>query len=241
MPIRKNKKRFDPRYFMDEKMEAPLKENRYKRQQPAVRKHKWDEEDERRQKEWEKKQKRIKDEKDTPRGSADINYSLEEGDLSHLADPAVWEALGLGAAKMASIWVPLLGVGGLAVIIKDAIDYLKRSPESSHDDALQYAVDKAASENELEESLGMTGAKISQMKAGAQPPGSYDEAASMLYELIGSKYVPEALMKIKQNASALGDVGKLEGIIGSEFATEEVENAIRILKVLGKHQSEWDV
>lgn len=235
MPIRKNKKRFDPRYFMDEKMEEPtLKEGR-ELYAPQY--------DPREQERWEKEQKRKKKEKkdkDVPRGSEEINYSLKE-DLSHLADPAVWEALGLGAAKMASIWVPLLGIGGLAVIIKDAIDYLKKSPESSHDDALQYAVDKAASENELEENLGMTGAKISQMKSAAQPPGSYDDAASMLYELIGSKYVPEALMKVKQNASALGDVGKLEGIIGSEFATEEIENAIRILKVLGKHQSEWDV
>lgn len=232
MAIRKNKKRFDPRYFMDEKMEEPLKENRYERQQPAVRKHEWDEEDERRQKEWEKKQKRIKDEKDAPRGSADINYSLEEG-LENVT-PENLAIVAQAAAIVAGNFAPAIILGALGMKLKDAVDFLWRESGKPGDPP-------NVDEDDLKESLGMTGAKISQMKAGAQPPGSYDEAASMLYELIGSKYVPEALMKVKQNASALGDVGKLEGIIGSEFATEEVENAIRILKVLGKHQSEWDV
>ena len=232
MAIRKNKKRFDPRYFMDEKMEEPLKENRYERQQPVVRKHEWDEEDERRQKEWEKKQKRIKDEKDAPRGSADINYSLEEG-LENVT-PENLAIVAQAAAIVAGNFAPAIILGALGMKLKDAVDFLWRESGKPGDPP-------NVDEDDLKESLGMTGAKISQMKAGAQPPGSYDEAASMLYELIGSKYVPEALMKVKQNASALGDVGKLEGIIGSEFATEEVENAIRILKVLGKHQSEWDV
>ena len=79
MARRKNTRRFDPRYFMDEKTDAveePLKEIRY---QPVKHQDAWTPEDERRQKEWEEKQKRIKKEKDAPRGSADINYSLEEG------------------------------------------------------------------------------------------------------------------------------------------------------------------
>lgn len=231
MAIRKNKKRFDPRYFMDEKMEEGRELHA-----PQYDPHQQDQ--------WEKEQERKKKEKkdkDVPRGSEEIDYSLKEGDLSHLADPAVWEALGLAAAKMASIWVPLLGIGGLAVIIKDAIEYLKKSPESSHDDAIRYAVDNAASGEKLDENVAMAGAVIDQMKAVADPPGSFDDAAKGLYSLVGVEQIPRALQTIKDNAASLGDVPKLAKVAEHELADDELKNAIRMLIVLGKYQKEWDV
>jgi len=153
MAIRKNKKRFDPRYFMDEKMEEPLKESNQKGltidDNPTAREKYYQDQKDKKDQERRKKSKRdygnIEGNVDRhTNANHSVDHSLEE-DLSHLADPAVWEALGLGAAKLAGIWVPLLGIGGLGIIIKDAIEYLKNTPQSSHEDALQHAVQKAES------------------------------------------------------------------------------------------------
>jgi len=151
MAIRKNKKRFDPRYFMDEKMEEPLTESGQKEKQiddsgPRAEYLRRKAEDAEREKERRRRRQGPIDDNVGRHTRADhsVDHSLEE-DLSHLSDPAVWEALGLGAAKLASIWVPLLGIGGLGIIIKDAIEYLKNTPQSSHEDALQHAVQKAES------------------------------------------------------------------------------------------------
>ena len=245
MAIRKNKKRFDPRYFMDEKMEEPtLKEGR-ELHAPQY--------DPREQKKWEEEQKRKEKEdkeKDVPRGSADIDFTMQE-DLSHLADPAVWEALGLAAAKMASIWVPLLGIGGLGIIIKDAIDYLKNTPESSHEDAVQHAVQQAKSGsseklNELNEPMVF----LDQLQGALAASGYYSEQElekkiQAMAELV-SPDVVAAMDAIKRNSVTIGDLHtKLGGTILRDENIEKLEpgtaNLFTILKVLGKYRTEWDV
>ena len=166
MAIRKNVKRIDPRYFMDEKMEDPLNENNADRgrQQIPLRSPGWTEEDERRQKQYDKK--KNKNPQPGSRGSADIDFTMQE-DLSHLADPAVWGALVQAGWKLASIWGPMVGIAGFGIIIKDAIEYLKKSPESSHDDALYSAIEKAesGSKTRVDESLGGVGPGIAMMQA----------------------------------------------------------------------------
>lgn len=244
MAIRKNKKRFDPRYFMDERMEesSTIKEARElhaPRYDPSEQ-ARWEQEQERKKKE--------KEEKDVPRGSEDVDYSLEEGDLSHLADPAVWEALGQGLAHLAKIWVPLIGTAGFAIVAKDAIEYLKGG--SKLEDALQQAAAKAESgqEEELNEVNEPT-VFLSQLKARMEQEGLYSEEdlqnkISAMAELM-SPNVIDAMQIVANNAQAVGDIHmKMGATLLSDKnigrLEPETKTLLRILKVLGKYQREWD-
>ena len=243
MAIKKNKKRFDPRYFMDEKLE----EQREQLHAPEF--------DPREQAEWEEKQREEKEKKkkkDVPRGSADINFTMKE-DLSHLADPAVWEALGQGLAKMAEIWVPMIGMAGFAVVASNAFEFLKGgdSAEDAVDKAVQNAkqeAEKGASKEELNE-VNEPAVFLSQIQAVMAQTGWYTEEElqsriSAMAELM-SPQVVAALETIANNSQAVGDIHmKLGAKALSDGRIDKLEpstrNLLRILKVLGKYQSEWD-
>lgn len=282
MAIRKNKKRFDPRYFMDEKMEesSTIKEARElhaPRYDPSEQ-VRWEQEQERKKKE--------KEEKDVPRGSEDVDYSLEEGDLSHLADPAVWEALGQGLAHLAKIWVPLIGTAGFAIVAKDAIEYLKGG--SKLEDALQQAAAKAESGQEELNEVNEPAVFLSQVKPAmeAQLNSTIEDLKSKLDSVMGGTSVEEysedqknkikkeiekkiseleedfdkkfsamaklmtpqvvrALETIADNSQAVGDIHmKLGARALSDGRIDKLEpstrNLLKILKVLGKYQREWD-
>jgi hypothetical protein len=247
MAIRKNKKRFDPRYFMDEKTEQPINESR--QIEKTIDDSGARDEYLRRKREEEERKEATRRSKEGPvdnnvvrHTTADhsVDHSLEEGDLSHLADPAVWEALGQGLAHLAKTWIPLIGTAGFAVVAKDAIEYLRGG--SKPEDALQQAVQRAesGSKEELEEnSAGWAGAAVDQLRGGASPQGSADEAAKRLYALVGDQKMHDALQTIKDNFPNLGDVKKLEPMADSEFADDKLRNAIKILSVLGKRVDEW--
>jgi len=153
MPIRKNKKRFDPRYFMNEKLEEPLKESNQKGltidhsvAKDEYHRRQAEKKDEERRKESERNYGNIEgnvDKHTTVNHS--VNHSLEE-DLSHLADPEVWKALGEGGAKMLSIWVPLILSGGLATVLGDAIKYLKDG--STEEESIKQAMEDANKRSE---------------------------------------------------------------------------------------------
>ena len=131
---RKNKKRFDPRYFMNEKMEEPIVEEPQERVQIPL----YDDYDDAKQKEYLRQKKaaadRARDEKDVPRGSTDVSFELRE-DLSHLADPATWNILALAAGKMFSIWAPVFGIAGFVAVIRDALEFLKDNPKPGAQEA----------------------------------------------------------------------------------------------------------
>lgn len=256
MAIRKNKKRFDPRYFMDEKMEEPLNESNRKGltidNSGAKKKYYQDQEDQ------EDKERRKKSKRDygNIEGNVDrhttadhsVNHSLEEGDLSHLADPAVWEALGQGLAHLAKIWVPLIGTAGFAIVAKDAIEYLKGG--SKLEDALQQAAAKAESgqEEELNE-INEPTVFLSQLKARMEQEGYYSEEdlqnkISAMAELM-SPNVIDAMQIVANNSQAVGDIHmKMGATLLSDKnigrLEPETKTLLRILKVLGKYQREWD-
>jgi len=146
-----------------------------------------------------------------------------------------------------------LGIGGLGIIIKDAIDYLKNTPESNHEDAVQHAVQKAAhgsseDSNELNE-VNEPAVFLSQIQAGMAQTGWYTEEElqsriSAMAELM-SPQVVRALETIANNSQAVGDIHmKLGAKALSDGRIDKLEpstkNLLRILKVLGKYQSEWD-
>ena len=134
MAFKKNKRRFDPRYFMNEKMEEPIVEEPQERVQIPL----YDDYDDAKQEEYLRQRKAIQDrgreKKDVPRGSADVSFELRE-DLSHLADPATWNILALAAGKMFSIWAPVFGIAGFVAVIRDALEFLKDNPKPSAQEA----------------------------------------------------------------------------------------------------------
>ncbi len=255
MAIKKNKKRFDPRYFMDEKTEQPINESRQiektiddsgARDEYLRRKH----EEAEREKATRRSKEGPVDNNVVRHTTADhsVDHSLEEGDLSHLADPAVWEALGQGLAHLAKIWVPLIGTAGFAIVAKDAIEYLKGG--SKLEDALQQAAAKAESgqEEELNE-INEPTVFLSQLKARMEQEGLYSEEdlqnkISAMAELM-SPNVIDAMQIVANNAQAVGDIHmKMGATLLSDKnigrLEPETKTLLRILKVLGKYQREWD-
>ena len=231
-----------------------LKENdRDRRIQPhapsydPLEQRRWEDEQER-------KKKKKKD-KDVPRGSSDIDYSFEEGlnevglplpGLEHIGPQEVTDIL-QAAAKFTSIWVPLMGAGGIAVIMYNAFEYLKNNTNSSEEEAVKAAAHqiKQAKEAEAGDNSGSELKEISQAtqwvdieRGKAQPPGAYDAGAKRLATLVDKKMV-NALKTVRQHWPNLGDVKRLEAYAKSEFADEESKNAISILSSLGKHVNEW--
>lgn len=257
MAIKKNKKRFDPRYFMDEKTEQPINESRQiektiddsgARDEYLRRKH----EEAEREKATRRSKEGPVDNNVVRHTTADhsVDHSLEEGDLSHLADPAVWEALGQGLAHLAKIWIPLIGTAGFAVVAKDAIEYLRGG--SKPEDALQQAVSKAEAGRERGEELNEVNEPavfLSQIQAVMAQTGWYTEEElqsriSAMAELM-SPQVVKALETIANNSQAVGDIHmKLGAKALSDGRIDKLEpstkNLLRILKVLGKYQNEWD-
>lgn len=201
MGIKKNKKRFDPRYFMDEKLKneelivensvqnEKLKKNFHDfsldswestslledakkeegdfddgdgvpekcdyvdcedknesvdeghgyRQQPVLRKDQWTPEDEERQKEWERKKKEAEEKERPSRGTAEIDFTLEEGmpGFEHIGPQEMSDMLG-ALSKMVSIWVPVFGIAGFGLAAKAAFEYLANKPAgTSHEDAIE--------------------------------------------------------------------------------------------------------
>ncbi len=257
MAIKKNKKRFDPRYFMDEKTEQPINESR--QIEKTIDDSGARAEYLRRKREEAEREKATRRSKEGPvdnnvvrHTTADhsVDHSLEEGDLSHLADPAVWEALGQGLAHLAKTWIPLIGTAGFAVVAKDAIEYLRSG--SKPEDALQQAVSKAEAGQEGGEELNEVNEPavfLSQIQAVMAQTGWYTEEElqsriSAMAELM-SPQVVKALETIANNSQAVGDIHiKLGAKALSDGRIDKLEpstkNLLRILKVLGKYQKEWD-
>tara|TARA_Y100001973_G_C5198086_1_gene335704 strand:+ start:2089 stop:2820 length:732 start_codon:yes stop_codon:yes gene_type:complete len=231
MAIRKNKKRFDPRYFMDEKMEEPtLKEGRelYAPQYDPHEQKRWEEEQERK----EKKDKK----KDVPRGSEEINYSLEEG-LENVT-PENLAIVAQAAAIVAGNFAPAVIIGAIGMKLKDAIDYLRAN--SSQEEAPSEEL------NELNEPMVF----LDQLQGALAASGYYSEQElekkiHAMAELV-SPDVVAAMDAIKRNSVTIGDLHtKLGGTILRDENIEKLEpgtaNLFTILKVLGKYRTEWDV
>lgn len=126
MTIKKNKRRFDPRYFMDEKMEEL---DEASPDVPAMRPA-----GTRR----ERRKINILEEKNNI-----SHYGQIEEDLSALADLETWRTLALAAGKLFEIWGPLIAIGGFVEVIRRAFDFLKASPEIGAEGAFKEAVDYA--------------------------------------------------------------------------------------------------
>ena len=229
MAIRKNKKRFDPRYFMDERTETPLNEEKGER--PSLRipasnpaADKWHREQAEAAREEEERKKRDAGPIDDNAGRyGQIPEGLENVTPENLAIVAQ------AAAIVAGNFAPAVILGALGLKLKDAIDYLRANSEPA-----------TPPEEDLEEnSAGWAGAAVDQLRGSARPQGSADEAAKRLYSLVGDQKMHDALQTIKDNFPSLGDVKKLEPMTDSEFADDKLRNAIKILTVLGKRIEEW--
>jgi len=231
MAFKKNKKRFDPRYFMNEKMEEPKSQDRT--QIPL-----YDEFDEERQREYLRQKQAAEDrhkEKDVPRGSADVSFELKEG-LENIT-PENLAIVAQAAAIVAGNFAPAVIIGALGMKLKDAIDYLRANspPEAPPEEEL----------NEVNEPAVF----LSQLKAGLQQTGLYsekdlqDKMAAMAN--LASPRIVDALQTIADNAQAVGDIHiKLGAKVLSDERVDKLEpgtaNLFRILKVLGKYRREWD-
>jgi hypothetical protein len=152
MAFKKNKRRFDPRYFMDEKTEEPLKESG---KRPSLRIPGTDPAADRWHREQEQAARDKEEEKRKASGPIDDNAgrfgAIPEG-LEQLADPAVWEILALATGKLFSIWAPLFGIAGFAMVMKDALEFLKGNQNPSAQEAesaVLAAVDGASEDSEV--------------------------------------------------------------------------------------------
>lgn len=234
MAIRKNKKRFDPRYFMDEKMEEPLNEGREER--PAIRISVPKPPPP-------KKPKKRKDKQDKIYNNAgdftsvdhSIDHSLEEG-LENVT-PENLAIVAQAAAIVAGNFAPAVILGALGMKLKEAVDFLWRESGKPGDPP-------NVDEKDLEESVGLAGSAVDQMRAQAAQQGSpkaAQEAARRLYSLVGTQQMHDALWTVRENFPSLGDVNRMKNdkLMGSEFASEELKNAIRILVLLGENLDKW--
>jgi len=227
MAIKKNKKRFDPRYFMDEKLE----EQREQLRAPAF--------DPREQARWEEEEQRKKEkeeEKDTPRGSEDVNYSLKSEGIENIT-PENLAIVAQAVLQIGHNFAPAVLIGALGMKLKDAIDYLRANSPP-----------EAPPEAELNE-VNEPAVFLSQIQAVMAQTGWYTEEElqsriSAMAELM-SPQVVKALETIANNSQAVGDIHmKLGAKALSDGRIDKLEpstkNLLRILKVLGKYQNEWD-
>ena len=118
---RKNKKRFDPRYFMNEKMEEPIVEE--PKSQDRTQIPLYDEFDEERQREYLRQKQAAEDrhkEKDVPRGSADVSFELKEG-LENITP----ENIEIVATALAQIFANFSPAILIAILGQQAYDAIK--------------------------------------------------------------------------------------------------------------------
>ena len=137
---RKNKKRFDPRYFMNEKMEEPIVEE--PKSQDRTQIPLYDEFDEERQREYLRKKQAAEDrhkEKDVPRGSADVSFELKEG-LENIT-PENIAIIVQAALQVGHNFAPAILIGALGMKLKDAIEYLKKQKPESYEDEEKWEED----------------------------------------------------------------------------------------------------
>ena len=237
MAIRKNKKRFDPRYFMDERTETPLNEEKGER--PSLRipasnpaADRWHREQAEAAREEEEKKKREA-------GPIDDNAG-RYGQIPEGLENITPENLAIVAQAVLQIghnFAPALLIGALGMKLKDAIDYLRANspPEAPPEEEL----------NEVNEPAVF----LSQLKAELQQTGLYSEKdlqdkIDAMANLASPKIV-DALQTIADNAQAVGDIHiKLGAKVLSDERVDKLEpgtaNLFRILKVLGKYRREWD-
>lgn len=237
MAIRKNKKRFDPRYFMDERTETPLNEGKAER--PSLRipasnpaADRWHREQAEAAREEEEKKKREAGPIDDNAGRyGQIPEGLENVTPENLAIVAQ------AAAIVAGNFAPAVILGALGMKLKDAIDYLRANspPEAPPEEEL----------NEVNEPTVF----LSQLKAKMEQEGLYSEEdlqnkISAMAELM-SPNVIDAMQIVVNNAQAVGDIHmKMGATLLSDKnigrLEPETKTLLRILKVLGKYQREWD-
>jgi len=235
MAIKKNKKRFDPRYFMDEKTENSLNEEKSKRpglripaSNPAADK-------------WHREQADAAEEKEKERKEGPIDNNVGRyGQIPEGIENITPENLATVVQAVLQIgqnFAPAVLMGALGMKLKDAIDYLRANspPEAPPKEEL----------NEINEPAVF----LSQIQAAMAQTGWYTEEElqsriSAMAELM-SPQVVKALETIANNSQAVGDIHmKLGAKALSDGRIDKLEpstrNLLRILKVLGKYQSEWD-
>jgi len=214
MAIKKNKKRFDPRYFMDERLE----EQREQLPVPLP--------DPREQAQWEEGQRRKED----------VDYSLKKEGIENIT-PENLAIVVRAVLQIGQNFAPAVLMGALGMKLQDAIDYLRANsaPEAPPKEEL----------NEINEPAIF----LSHIQAAMAQTGWYTEE-ELQSRILGmaelmTPQVIAALETIANNSQAVGDIHMKLGAKGlSDGRIDKLEpstkNLLRILKVLGKYQSEWD-
>jgi len=241
---RKNKKRFDPRYFMDEKMEELLNEERGER--PSLRIPASNPAADRWHREQEESARKEEEEKRKSAGPIDNNAGrigqIPEG-LENIT-PENIAIIVQAALQVGHNFAPAILIGALGMKLKDAIEYLKKQKPESYEDeeeweeddrdllAMQYDADdtQQAWRDSIEEVL---------QTAMGGATGFNQQAAAGLYDLVDPR-IEKSMKKIKDNSIHLGDIKLLKNLVRNrEDITEEQKNLIRILNVLAGTQDQW--
>ena len=231
MAFKKNKKRFDPRYFMDEKTEElkTIEEGRSKLPVPpcAPKRLPAPAYDPAEQAQWERRRKEEEEEEER-----NINNNVGRyGQIPEGIENITPENIEIVAQAVRQIGYNFAGpvlIGALGMTLQNAIEYLKGKEAPSA---------PPQEDQELEETQAALAIDIERGKA--MPAGSYDEAAKRLYALVGTQQMQDALWAIKGNFPNLGDVKRLEAYSEAEWADDKFKNAVKILSVLGNTVNEW--
>tara|TARA_R110000824_G_C15064128_1_gene662722 strand:+ start:134 stop:835 length:702 start_codon:yes stop_codon:yes gene_type:complete len=217
MAFKKNKRRFDPRYFMDEKTEEPLKESG---KRPSLRIPGTDPAADRWHSEQEQAARDKEEEKRKASGPIDDNAG-RYGQVPEGLENVTPENIEIVARAFAQIFANFSPAVLIAMLGQQAYDAIKVATAPST---------VAPPEEELDEILDVATAGLSGLDQGA---------GAGLYSLVDDR-IKRSLQKIKDNAVHLGDVHLLKNLVRNrEDITEEQKNLIRILDVLGKTQKQW--
>mgnify|MGYP003672023753 CR=1 FL=1 len=245
MAFKKNKKRFDPRYFMDEKTEElkTIEEGRSKLPVPpcAPKRLPAPAYDPAEQAQWEERRRKEKAE-----GERNINNNvgrygqIPEG-IENIT-PENIEIVVNAALQIGHNFAGPVLIGALGMTLQNAIEYLKGKEAPSAPPQEDQGINETNYPTVFLDNL-----KSSLRNDPSYKPEDLDKKIGAMGELMTPQVI-SALQIIADNADAVGDIHMKIGALAlidnrqnmSDGPTAAELNLFRILKVLGKYRKEWE-
>ena len=248
MAFKKNKKRFDPRYFMDEKTEElkTIEEGRSKLPVPpcAPKRLPAPAYDPAEQAQWER---RRKEEEEKAEGERNINNNVGRyGQIPEGIENITPENIEIVAQAVLQIGYNFTGpvlIGALGMTLQNAIEYLKGKGGAPSAPPQE---DQGINETNYP-TVFLDNLKSSLRNDPSYKPEDLDKKIGAMGELMTPQVI-SALQIIADNADAVGDIHMKIGALAlidnrqnmPDGPTDDEKNLFRILKVLGKYRKEWE-